>query len=143
MLELTSYREARDSRRPLYRASQTAPSWVWPDGTIEWMRPVRPDGTRVRLRDFGEDPLGGYAEYMLALYRSRWPQIASWRESWLAEPRDALACCWCPGTKVAARQLSTFGTFHCHLGVVATVLTAIEVPWRFGYEHANRMVSGA
>lgn len=142
MIRLTSFVEARRLRRwELMSGARWAPTFAvdWP--VVEWMRPLYPDGRAVKLRDFGDAPLKPYRDYMLAAYRSRWPEI----REWLAEvgERDIAVACWCPYTKTAARQLERFSSFHCHMGVVGEVLTATETAWEFGDEHASKMVRGA
>ena len=100
---------------------------AWPLAT--WAAPLRDDGSAVRLRDFGLDPLDQYREWMLALYRERWTDIREWLDG-VDEKRVVLAC-WCPHTRVAKAQLAKFGTYHCHLGVVSEVLDGAEVEWEF------------
>lgn len=140
-VKLTSFREA-ESMNPQLWVRWSAARWepqqatYWPKA--KWAAPVRPDGSAIKLRDFGDEPLPKYHEYMLSLYRSRWQEIRDWIYRYGGE-NNVLAC-WCPYTKVAASQLEQFGTFHCHLGVVAEVLSAAGVETIYGARHQKEMV---
>lgn len=141
MIQLVSFVEAGQLDPRLWArwsAARWAPGFArgWP--VAKWAVPLRSDGSAIKLRDFGEDPLPKYHEFMLELYRARWPQIRDWLYRY-GGTHNALAC-WCPYTKTAKRQLQSFGTFHCHLGVVAEVLESTGTPWMFGPQHSEDMV---
>lgn len=138
---LTSFVEARRLDTRLWTpwsAARWAPDFAqqWP--VAKWAAPLRPDGTAVKLRDFGDDPLPKYRTYVLDLYRSRWPAIRDWVFRY--DGTHQALCCWCPFTKTARVQLEHFGSFHCHLGVVAEVLSKSGVVVMVGEEHASSMV---
>lgn len=139
MIRLTSFREAKRLSDDVVAmsAARWAPDFArhWPK--VEWAAPLYPDGGAIKLRDFGESPLEPYHEYMLSLYRGKWAAIKAWLQEL---PPELAICCWCPYTQTAKRQLREFGTFHCHLGVVAEVLDAAQADWVFGREHEARMV---
>jgi hypothetical protein len=99
---------------------------------------LRPDGSAIRLRDFGVDPLPKYKDYMLELYRERWPDIRNWLYQYGGT--STLLACWCPYTRTAKKQIERFGSFHCHLGVIAEVLDSTEFDWVFGQAHDEGMV---
>jgi hypothetical protein len=113
-----------------WSGARWAPAWAksWP--VAEWAQPLRADGSAIKLRDFGENPLLGYREYMLNLYRDRYVAIKDWVEALDGEGPVAL-CCWCPYTRVAKLQIERFGTYHCHLDVVSHVLSSMEVEVRW------------
>ena len=138
MITLTSFQDGRTQTPFKVSAARWAPSFAtdWP--TAEWAQPQRADGTAIKLRDFGVDPIPAYTEYMMQLYRDRWPAIKAWLDEY--SDTDMALCCWCPMTKVAKRQIEQFGTFHCHLWVVSRVLTAADTDWRFGAAHSKGMV---
>jgi hypothetical protein len=138
MITLTSFVEAQKSGLNGVSAARWAPKFAsdWPTASI-WA-PIRPDGSAIKLRDFGLNPLQPYHEYMIQLYRSRWSLIDPWiREH---QHESFALCCWCPFTRTAQAQLERFGTFHCHLRVIGYVLSACQVGWQFGVEHAARLV---
>ena len=137
MITLTSFWEGRARKVHPISAARWAPDFAKGWDTAEWAKPQRPDGTAIKLRDFGEDPIPAYTEYMMQLYRDRWPAI----KAWLGEySEDVALCCWCPRTATAKRQIEQFGTFHCHLYTVSLVLRGAEQDWRFGTAHSEGMV---
>ena len=139
MITLTSFVEARELEvDERWSGARWAPSTArnWP--IAEWAQPMRADGTAIKLRDFGKEPLPKYREYVLGLYRERWVSIREWLRR--VDGLEIALACWCPFTKIARRQLEEWGTFHCHLGVVGEVLTAAQVEWEYGVEHEKGMV---
>ena len=138
MITLTSFWEGQARPTPAWSAARWAPDFAkqWP--VAEWARPQRPDGSAIKLRDFGEDPVPAYTEYMMQLYRDRWPAIKAWLDEY--SDTDLSLCCWCPRTATAKRQIEQFGTFHCHLFTVSEVLAGTEQDWRFGTAHDEGMV---
>lgn len=141
MIVLTSFKEASVMKNVVkLGGARWGPPFAggWPE--VEWMKPKRKNGTAVLLRNFGSDPLVPYHDYMLDLYRERWPAVRRWLGEY-AE-LDVAVACWCPNTKTARAQIANFGTFHCHMGVVGDVLTAAGVAWEYGVEHETMMVRG-
>jgi len=112
-----------------FSGARWAPNFAqsWP--IAGWAAPLRDDGSAVRLRDFGvgEGVIERYSEWMLEMYRGKWDEIRSWLSE-IGEWEVGVAC-WCPNTKVARAQLNRFGTYHCHLGIVKSVLvkSGVEV----------------
>jgi len=138
MIVLTSFVEASRLEMERRSAARWAPSFAASWEEIAWMKPVRENGSAIKLRDFGEDPLEKYREYMLALYRARWSEIQRWAGA-LGEG-DLAAACWCPYSRIAKAQIRIFGSFHCHLGVVAEVLESMGLSWRYGEQHEKLML---
>lgn len=139
MIILTSFFEGKGIPADEYwSGARYAPDQMkdWP--VAEWAQPIYPDtGQAIKLRDFGPDPLMGYHDYMVNLYRSRWPEMKEWLDN--RGDRTVLAC-WCPFTKTAKAQLDQFGTFHCHLLVIGYCLTLAGIDRIFGPKHHEKLV---
>ena len=137
MYTLTSFRLAREDTNH-HSAARWAPGFAAAWTTADWAAPFHKDGRALKLRDFGDDPLPKYRTYLLEIYRGRWDEIQDYLQFY--DGKDISMCCWCPDTKTARRQVAEFGTFHCHLGVVATVLDAAGVDWQYGKAHYDDMI---
>jgi len=84
-------------------------------------------GAWIRPRNFldSSDPAAAYFERMYEHFMARSFDIAEWYSACDGVPG---LCCWCPYDKAARRQLAEFGSFICHTGPIAAVLTDL------GYE---------
>lgn len=99
----------------------TASCWLIADDYGRWKRP----------RDFldKEEPHLAYSESLFLQYQSRKNEIRRWLYG--VGKRDVYLCCWCPYDKAGQRQLRDFGSFCCHLAIVAAYLSFIKVPHKF------------
>lgn len=101
----------------------------------EWMKPLDERGI-VGVRRWGDpEP---YTDYLVDLYRSRSEEVDRWIAD-MESYRHVAACCWCPRTKAASRQLREFGTFVCHMGAVGLYLAERDVTVAFDRDRRDRM----
>ncbi len=113
MITLTSFsdglrRDARLFDGGRWSGARWAPQQAsdWP--VAAWAQPLYPSGKAIKLRDFGDDPLPKYRDYMLGLYRERWPGIRDWLYQYGGT--STLIACWCPRTRTAKAQIERFGS---------------------------------
>lgn len=99
---------------------------------VELLAPRHDDGRPLRLRDFPDDPLGGYK----AAWEHLWAQRANATRRWLAlyAGRRVALLCWCPHSRVSQGQMATFGTFACHSLLIYRAFMALGVPCELDYE---------
>jgi hypothetical protein len=144
---LTSFVEGKElSVDAHWSGARWAPDFAkhWPEA--EWAKPQdREEGFAWKLSEFG--PVGEgdmaklrtYRSYALSEYRLRYGEIKDWLAS--AAGQQIVLACWCPFSSVSRSQLARYGTFHCHLGALQTVLEACGVTVELGQRHRDQMVS--
>ena len=137
MYTLTSFRLARKDTIH-HSAARWAPDFADGWDAAVWAAPIDGNRQAIMLRNFGDDPLPKYRTYLLEIHRGRWDEIQDYLQFY--DGKDISLACWCPDTKIARRQIAEFGTFHCHLGVVATVLDGAGVDWQYGKTHYDGMI---
>ena len=127
MIRLTNYWDLRAGVETFSGARWQPRQFDFPVAT--WAQPLTASGGKILLRDFGGD-LRSYYEAIRDVAVRNEASLLAWYEA--LEGEDANLCCWCPRTKTAARQISQFDSFVCHLGGIAGALSLYGIPWEFG-----------
>ena len=119
MLILTSFKKSKKYVGQKFSIARFQPSgFVYPE--LTFLAATGANGEKLLLEDF-EEPILGYERAYLAGIKSRWPEIKQWLDS-LDNNKTIILCCWCPYSLATKAQITNFGSFCCHSGIIGQLV---------------------
>jgi hypothetical protein len=119
MIILSSFKNSSKYLCQKYSVSRWQPAgFNYPE--LLFLAPFDNQGRKILLRD-SINSLEGYRKAFIGGYVARWEEVKPWLDSLIPETNMVL-CCWCPYSKPSREQLKKFGTYACHLGLIAQLI---------------------
>ena len=119
MVILTSFKNIGDFDGKKFSVARWQPKGfnIW---ALDFLAAEGAGGVELHLRDF-KDPLKEFAAAYREGLKERWSKV----ETWLGEidPEESIVlACWCPYSKATQEQMSRFGSFCCHTGLIGRLV---------------------